>query len=172
MLRWILAAVHRLALGIGLGAVWARGRALRTPLDVPGVRRVLYADTWWGVAAFLWLATGVARAFGGFEKGTVYYLHNHYFWVKMGLFGSILLLEVIPMITFIKWRQRIARGEVIDAANAPTLATVSFIQVALVGFMVLAATAMAVESGTSASGSPTRRTSTGRSRRSCGLGGG
>ena len=143
MLRWILAAVHLLALGIGLGAVWARGRALRTPLDVPGVRRVLYADTWWGVAAFLWLATGVARAFGGFEKGTVYYLHNHFFWVKMGLFGSILLLEVIPMITFIKWRQRIARGEVIDAANAPTLATVSFIQAALVVLMVLAATAMA-----------------------------
>jgi len=143
MLRWILAAVHLLALGIGLGAVWARGRALRAPLDVPGVRRVLYADTWWGVAAFLWLATGVARAFGGFEKGTVYYVHNHYFWMIMGLFVGILLLEVIPIITFIKWRQRIARGEVIDAAKAPTLATVSFIQAALVGFMVLAATAMA-----------------------------
>lgn len=143
MLRWILAAVHLLALGIGLGAVWARGRALRAPLDVPGVRRVLYADAWWGVAAILWIATGLARAFGGFEKGTVYYLHNHYFWVKMGLLVSILLLEAVPMVTFIKWRKNIARGAVVDAANAPTLATTSFIQAALVGFMVLAATAMA-----------------------------
>jgi putative membrane protein len=143
MIRWILAAVHLLALGIGLGAIWARARALRAPLDLPGVRRVLYADTWWGVAAVLWLGTGVARAFGGFEKGTLYYTHNHYFWVKMGLFVSILLLEIVPMITFIKWRQRIARQENVDAANAPTLATVSFIQAALVAFMVLAATAMA-----------------------------
>ena len=27
-LRWLLAAVHLLALGIGLGAVWARARSL------------------------------------------------------------------------------------------------------------------------------------------------
>jgi len=143
MIRWILAAVHLLALGIGLGAIWARARALHAPLDLPGVRRVLYADTWWGVAAVLWLGTGLARAFGGFEKGTLYYTHNHYFWVKMGLFLSILLLEIVPIITFIKWRQRIARGETVDAANAPALATMSFIQAALVAFMVLAATAMA-----------------------------
>jgi putative membrane protein len=143
IVRWVLAAVHLLALGIGLGAVWARGRALRAPLDVPGVRRVLYADTWWGLAAILWIGTGVARAFGGFEKGTLYYTHNHYFWVKMGLLMSILLLEAIPIITFIKWRKNLARGEAVDAANATTLATTSFIQAALVVFMVLAATAMA-----------------------------
>ena len=143
MIRWILAAVHLLALGIGLGAVWARGGALRAPLDVPGVRRVLYADTWWGIAAILWIGTGLVRAFGGFEKGTLYYTHNHNFWVKMGLVLSILLLEAIPVITFIKWRKSLARGEAVDAANATTLATTSFIQAALVGFMVLAATAMA-----------------------------
>lgn len=143
MSRWILAAVHLVALGIGLGAVWARGRALRGPLDAPGVRRVLYADTWWGIAAILWIGTGLARLFGGFEKGSAYYLHNHYFWVKMGLFMSILLLEVVPMITFIKWRRSVARGEIVDAARARTLATTSFVQAVLVGLMVLAATAMA-----------------------------
>jgi hypothetical protein len=47
-IRWLLAAAHLLALGIGLGAVWARGRALRGLLDASGVRRVLSADTWWG----------------------------------------------------------------------------------------------------------------------------
>jgi len=143
VIRWILAATHLLALGIGLGAIWARALALRSPLDGPGVRRVLHADTWWGIAAVLWIGTGVARAFAGFEKGTLYYTHNHYFWVKMGLLGSILLLEIIPIVTFIKWRTRLAKGEPIDAANASTLATTSFIQAALVVFMVLAATAMA-----------------------------
>jgi len=47
-IRWLLAAVHLLALGVGLGAVWARGRALQAQRDVPGLRRVFYADTWWG----------------------------------------------------------------------------------------------------------------------------
>jgi putative membrane protein len=143
MLRWLLAAVHLLALGIGLGAIWARALALRGPLDEAGVRRVLYADTWWGIAAILWIGTGLVRAFGGFEKGALYYTHNHYFWVKMGMLGSILLLEIMPMITFIKWRTRLARHETIDARNAASFATTSFIQAALIVFMVLAATAMA-----------------------------
>jgi len=82
-LRWLLAAVHLLALGVGLGAVWARGRALKGELDAAGLRRAFYADTWWGVAAILWIGTGLARAFGGFEKGSFYYLHNHFFWAKM-----------------------------------------------------------------------------------------
>src|SRR5438034_3124947 len=87
-IRWLLAAVHLLALGVGLGAVWARGRALQAPLDVPALRRVFYADTWWGIAAVLWIGTGLLRAFGGYEKGAFYYLHNHFFWAKMGLLAA------------------------------------------------------------------------------------
>ena len=72
-IRWLFAAVHLLALGIGLGAIWARARALQGALDTPGLRRAFYADTWWGIAAILWIATGLARAFGGMEKGAAYY---------------------------------------------------------------------------------------------------
>ena len=72
-IRWLLAAFHLLALGVGLGAVWARGRALQAHLDVPGLRRVFYADTWWGIAALAWIGTGLVRAFGGYEKGSFYF---------------------------------------------------------------------------------------------------
>ena len=143
MIRWILAAAHLLALGIGLGAILARALALRGPLDGPGVRRVLHADTWWGIAAVLWIGTGLVRAFGGFEKGALYYTHNHYFWTKMGMLVSILLLEILPMITFIKWRTRLAKHDTIDTTNAGSFALTSFIQAALIVLMVLAATAMA-----------------------------
>lgn len=143
MLRWLLAAVHLLALGIGLGAVWARARALRAPLDAAGVQRVLYADTWWGIAALVWISTGFVRAFAGLEKGASYYLHNSFFLAKMALLLFILALEIWPMVTFIKWRIRGARGETIDASAAPTFARVSLLQAALVVLMVLAATAMA-----------------------------
>jgi putative membrane protein len=143
MIRWILAALHLLALGIGLGAVWARGRALRGPLDTAGLRRVLYADSWWGIAAILWIGTGLARAFGSFEKGSDYYLHNHLFWGKMGLLAAILLLELHPMITLIRWRTQLARGQPVDTTAAPRLARIGFLQAVLVTFMVLAATGMA-----------------------------
>jgi putative membrane protein len=141
--RWLLAALHLLALGIGLGAVWARGRALAGGLDAAGLRRVFYADTWWGVAALVWIGTGLARVFGGFEKGSFYYLHNHAFWGKMGLLVAILVLELRPMVTLIQWRRLVARGAVLDTRGASRFARISFVQAALVVVMVLAATAMA-----------------------------
>ncbi len=72
-IRWLLAAVHLLALGVGLGAVWARGRALQVQLDVPGLRRVFYADAWWGIAALLWIGTMIAliRWRGAVARGAV-----------------------------------------------------------------------------------------------------
>jgi putative membrane protein len=142
-IRWLLAAVHLLALGVGLGAVWARSRALQAPLDLPGLRRVFYADTWWGIAAFLWIGTGLVRAFGGFEKGSFYYLHNHVFWAKMGLLVAILVLELGPMIALIRWRGAVARGTVPDTRAASRFAVTSLVQAVLVVLMVLAATAMA-----------------------------
>src|SRR3989442_7734319 len=83
-IRWLLAAVHLLALGVGLGAVWARGRALQTSLDLPALRRVFYADTWWGIAAVLWIGTGLLRAFGGDDESSHYYSHNHIFLAATG----------------------------------------------------------------------------------------
>jgi putative membrane protein len=143
MIRWLFAALHLLALGIGLGAVWARGRALEGALDPSGLRRAFHGDTWWGIAAVLWIATGLVRAFGGLEKGTFYYLHNHVFWLKMVLLALIFLLELPPMVTLIRWRSAVARGEVPDTRLARRFARVSFVQAGLVVLMVLAATAMA-----------------------------
>jgi putative membrane protein len=141
--RWLFAAAHLLALGIGLGAVWVRGRALQAELDGAGLRRVFYADSWWGVAAVLWIGTGLVRAFGGLEKGSAYYLHNHLFWAKMTLLGLILALEIGPMVALVRWRVRLARGELPDTRAAGRFARISFLQAWLVVLMVLAATAMA-----------------------------
>jgi putative membrane protein len=143
LIRWLFAAVHLLALGVGLGAVWARGRALRGQLDAAGLRRVFYTDSWWGVAALLWIGTGLVRAFGGLEKGTAYYLGNHLFWGKMSLLVLILLLELGPMIALVRWRMELSRGTQPDTRAAPAFARISFVQAVLVMLMVLAATGMA-----------------------------
>ena len=143
MLRWVLASLHLLALGIGLGAVWARGRGLRRKLEPSGLRRVFMADALWGGAAVLWISTGVWRLLGGLEKTTSYYLQNHVFLTKMGLLLLILALEIRPMLALIRWRRAAAAGQMVDTSGAGSLATISYVQVALVVLMVFAATAMA-----------------------------
>jgi putative membrane protein len=143
LIRWIMAALHLLALGMGLGAVWARRRALRSPLDAPGLRWVFYTDSLWGIAALLWIATGLLRAFAGLEKGSAYYLQNYAFWIKMALLGVILLLEVWPMTTLVRWRILRARGQPFDTHLAPVFARISEVEALLVIAMVFAATAMA-----------------------------
>jgi putative membrane protein len=112
--RASFSALHVLALAIGFGAVFARGRRLRdlrrTP-DDPGVlARLLQADAFWGLAALLWIATGVVRVFGGLEKQPGFYVRNGFFWVKMTLFLLVFVLEIRPMITFARWRKARARG--------------------------------------------------------------
>ena len=107
------------------------------------MRRVLTADAWWGVAALLWVATGLVRLLAGTEKPTGYYLHNHAFWAKMTLFVAILLLEIRPIVTFGRWRAQVRRGELPSLAPAGALARLSYIQAGLTILMVLAATAMA-----------------------------
>jgi putative membrane protein len=142
-LRWLFAALHLLALGIGLGAIWGRHRALRAELDKGGLRRVFYADNLWGAAAGLWLATGLVRAFGGLEKGTAYYLGATMFRLKMGLFLLILALEIAPMVALIRWRRQLARGESVDTSTARTYAKTSAVQAVIVAVMVGVAAALA-----------------------------
>jgi putative membrane protein len=142
-IRWLLAALHLLALGIGLGAVFARGQALRNIRLEQGLQRVMLADSFWGLSALLWIPTGLMRAFGGYEKGSAYYLGNTLFLVKMGLLVVILVLELGPMVRLIRWRLHQRTGATIDTAPAGRLAAISYIQGVLVILMVLLATAMA-----------------------------
>ena len=144
LIRISLAWLHLLALGIGLGGVWGRARALhdslRDPPDARAIRRALIADAWWGTAAVLWIVTGVWRLVGSTEKSTAYYLANHAFYAKMALFIGILALEVWPMMTLLKWRR--GRSEP-HARDVGRIEVISYVECALVIAMVLLAAAMA-----------------------------
>ena len=55
---------------------------------------------------------------------TAYYLGNHLFWGKMGILAVMLILEVAPMVTLIRWRRLHGAGQpVAGAAGLPSLAT-------------------------------------------------
>lgn len=143
ILRWLVTTVHLLALPLGLGAIVARGRGLAGVRSNTDLARVFLADSLWGLAAVLWIATGLWRAFGGLEKGTDYYINNRVFYVKMGLLALILLLEIAPMTTLIAWRIAVRQGKDFNLAPAAAFARISQVQAALVVLMVFAATAMA-----------------------------
>jgi putative membrane protein len=143
MISAIVSALHLLALAIGLPSVFLRGRALAGPLDGQGLRRLFAADTWWGVAALVWIATGLARAFAGLEKGTQFYLASPLFWAKMSLLGAILLLEIWPMTTFIRWRLAVRRGTKPNIRRARQLWVVNHVEMLLALAMVFVASFMA-----------------------------
>lgn len=142
--RLVLAWLHLLALGTGLAGVWARARALRDflrdPDDERAMPRALVGDTWWGVAAIIWITTGVWRLLGSTDHATAYYMSNELFILKMALLVIILLLEVLPMATLIKWRMKRVPPTRHDLRR---MEAISYIQCALVIAMVMAATAMA-----------------------------
>ncbi|MBK7831610.1 MAG: DUF2214 family protein [Gemmatimonadetes bacterium] len=142
-IRWLLAALHLLALGIGMESVWARGRALRRPLDADGLKRVFTHDNWYGIAALLWYPTGIARAFFGFEKGTGYYLHQPFFVAKLALVVIVGAVEMWVMVVLIRWRRQQQRGEAIDTRHAALMSRISAWETFAIMLIVFLATAAA-----------------------------
>jgi putative membrane protein len=143
LVRWLVAAVHLLALGIGFAALSARMWALADVSRPDRLRLALTADSFWGLAALLWIGTGLWRVFGGLEKGTAFYMGSGPFWIKMALLGGIILLEILPMITLIRWRIARSRGRAIFTAAAPHIVVISAVQLVLLIGMIFVATAMA-----------------------------
>ena len=142
--HWVLAAVHLFAFALAFWAVLTRGRALsQLSVDAGGVKRILLADNLWGLSALTLLVTGAMRAFGGYEKGSDYYLHQPLFHLKMTLLVLILLLELAPMITLIKWRIATSRGTAPDIGLGKLYARVSHVEALLLMLMMVAATGMA-----------------------------
>jgi putative membrane protein len=148
MLRITLAVLHLLALGIGLGAIYTRARSLNALGSAPdALRRAFVADAWWGVAALLWIGTGLWRALAGTEKASGYYWSNHVFLAKMGLLLVVLLLELVPMVALIGWRRAAAAGTLpapeLLVPKGRRLARISDVQTLLVVAIVVAAVLMA-----------------------------
>jgi len=138
----LLSAIHVLTLALGLGAIFARGRALARPLDDAGWRRLLAADNAWGIAAGLWIASGLARVFFG-GKETSFYWHNGFFWIKMALFGLVFALELAPMMTFIRVRAAQRRGSALPQFPIETYRRINTAELVLVVAIVFVAAFMA-----------------------------
>jgi putative membrane protein len=146
-MRIALAVIHLLALGIGFGAVFARGRAAnRLKQSTESLRTTFAADNFWGLAALLWISTGLWRAFGSYEKSNAYYWSNHIFLAKMGFLVLIIALEIWPAVTLVRWRRANGKGTLNAnelATRGPVIARISDVQLLLLVAMIVAAVMMA-----------------------------
>ena len=148
MLRITLAVLHLIALVMGMSSIDIRARNLRRiRTDANALKEAFTADAMWGVAAFLWLSTGLWRWIAGTEKSPSYYANNHVFMAKMGFFVLIILLEIWPMITLIRWRIASKKGTLPPveqiAPTASRIAIISRVQSLFLLFMLIAAVLMA-----------------------------
>ena len=132
LLPTLLAFLHFMALGIGLGAVWARARALQRLPRGGSLEPVFTADTWWIAALTLWLVTGLVRAVAGLEQPGAYYLQSGVFWTKMAVFTAIFVIELWPMTAILQWGFRASKGRDVDTSAAGILARISRVQAGLV----------------------------------------
>lgn len=151
LIRWLLAAVHLLRYGFALASIIARTRALRRLSGQADLSRVFLADYGWGVTAVILIVTGLMRVFGGLEKGADYYLHEPLFHIKMAALVLILILEVAPMMTLIRWRIAERKGDTPDLSRAGRFARIGHWQSILLVVMVFAASGMARGVGASTS---------------------
>ena len=138
----LLSAIHILTLALGVGAVFARGRALARPLDDAGWTRLLAADNAWGIAALLWIASGLGRVFYG-GKEPAFYWGNGLLWVKLALFGIVFLLELTPMTTFIRVRRARSRHTALPRFSIDVYRRINNAELALVITIVFVAAFMA-----------------------------
>jgi uncharacterized membrane protein len=146
MLRIALASIHLLALSLGMMATVLRGSALREPLTASSLKRALRLDSIWGIAAALWIVTGLWRLLAGTEKPLIYYLSNEFFLAKMGCFALIIALEVWPMLTLMSARLALRRGGdpgPIVAPAAKGIALIGHVQATIALVMIFLAVAMA-----------------------------
>ncbi len=143
MLKLALAAVHLMALALGIGALMQRARALSVAEREEHLKRVLFWDNLYGAVAVVWLGSGVWRAFGGVEKGTDYYLSNHAFWGKLLLLAVLLALEGVAMATFIRWRIRLAKKQPVSLEGKVRLLRIHWAEFWLAIGIILMATLMA-----------------------------
>lgn len=149
ILSWFVASLHFLTLAFGATAIAARGIYFKQLADLgfsPTIMKKLFvADNMWGLAAILWIVTGLLRVFAGLEKGQDYYLHNTFFWLKMISFLIVVALEIKPMVQLIKWRTEFTKSQKIDLANVDLkmLARLNHIEIAMFIPIVFFASAMA-----------------------------
>jgi putative membrane protein len=104
-----MAFLHHLAAFTVVASLAVEVALCKPPLGVQQARRLLAADTIFGLSAAAVLIVGLLRV-TYFEKGAAYYWHNAFFLMKFGAFVAAALISIYPTVTFLSWRKSLRAG--------------------------------------------------------------
>jgi putative membrane protein len=142
----IVAYLHYLSLAIIFAALIMELVTLKGELTLKAAWRIVIADSAYGIAGVLVLATGILRVLY-FAKDTAYYMHQPFFWVKMGLFATVGLLSLYPTVSFLLWIKAL-RSEQPPEVSADKIKLLRrIIYSELVGFSLIPLTASMMARG-------------------------
>ena len=130
------AFVHHMAAFALVAALVLELVAIKDDLSVRNARRLLVADTVYGVSATIALIVGLLRVFY-FEKGASYYFHSAPFIVKLVTFALIALISFYPTREFLSWRKSLKVGQAPTVAPAKLRAIRSIIHLELAGVTLI-----------------------------------
>jgi putative membrane protein len=135
----LLAWLHFLCIFTLVGTLISELVLYRRVMDVARIALLRRIDMLFGIAAGLVIVSGILRVTLGL-KGAAFYLHNPFFWTKMGLFLALGLLSIAPTIHYLRLP---GSGAVVPEGAYRRTWAVLVLEVGLLGCIPLLATLLA-----------------------------
>src|SRR6266498_3477514 len=137
-----MAFSHHVAAFTLTAAIIYEHTTFRKGLSLTDARRIQRMDIVYGVSAAFILIVGLLRVFF-FEKGSTFYAHNWFFWIKMLGFASAALLSIYPTIRFVSWNKSFAQNQAPDISDRDVSRIKTFLRLELLAIaLILFAAAM------------------------------
>jgi len=122
----LLAIAHHLFAFLLLACLMAEWVLLLEAPATGVVRRLALFDAGYGIAALGSLGAGISRLLWGLKPAS-YYTGNPVFWAKLGLWGAVGILSIIPTVRFLKWRRQEAPPSESDFAATRRLVAIELV---------------------------------------------
>ena len=142
----ILAGAHHLAVFVVVGIVSAEFALLRPGLSGARLSQLAKIDRAYGGAAMLVILAGVSRVLFG-QAGAGYYLANHVFWGKMGLFVVVGLLSIQPTMALLAWSRLLKADPGFVVPDSAVAVSRRFIHLQIIGLALIPLFAAAMARG-------------------------
>ncbi|MGV8832739.1 MAG: DUF2214 family protein [Devosia sp.] len=142
----LLTMAHHLSVFTLVGIVAAEFALLRPGLAGARLQQLARIDRAYGLVALLVVIAGVGRVlWGNIDAG--YYLGNHAFWGKMGLFVIVGLLSIQPTMALVRWSRALRDDPAFVVPDAQVAASRRFIHLQMVGLALIPLFAAAMARG-------------------------
>ncbi len=132
----LVAYVHYLSFMICFGALIYERLCIKVDPNRSEAISMVVADLFYGLAGLALLFSGILRV-KYYGQGGDFYTHNPVFWIKVGVFIFVGLLSLYPTFTYILWAIPLSRGDLPDVQPSLVSRLKIFINIELVGFLVI-----------------------------------